>query len=327
MKFHFKFSTIFLVLFFVSTAAFGQVAQNKTHIVKPNETLFSIAQKNNVTVRDLKKWNHLKNNTIHIGQSLIVEPPESLLNRHTKDSGKKSSSNSFLKTDKPGQSYYKVKSGDTLYKIALKFNMTIQRLKKLNHLKNNVLFVGQKLRVKALILAPSVVVANAKITSTPQGKFVQYKVPGRVPVSDVLKKFEMDEYTFSALNPNVTENHLYKGEKVTVLLPATVRNRNPYRINADLKHVENANATEYPDSATGKPTTSGDLYNPNALTAASPTLPLGSVIYVQNPVNKKGIFVMVNDRVITNNLKLSQKAYEELGLNDNYHRVMISEIR
>lgn len=45
--------------------------------------------------------------------------------------------------------YYVVKSGDNLTKIAKKFNTSVDKIVKLNNIKNkNLIFVGQKLRVK-----------------------------------------------------------------------------------------------------------------------------------------------------------------------------------
>ena len=43
--------------------------------------------------------------------------------------------------------YYTVKSGDTLYSIARRFNITVDKLKELNGLKNNLISVGQNLLV------------------------------------------------------------------------------------------------------------------------------------------------------------------------------------
>lgn len=329
MKFHFKISSLLFAILFFSISAFGQAMNNKTHTVKTNETLFSIAQEYNVSVRDLRKWNDLKNNTINVGQKLIVAPPASQLNKEKRTPKKETSSEntSFLGSGSTGQSFYSVKSGDNLYKIAHQFNMTLSELKRLNNLKSNSLRVGQRLRVKAQISAPSVASGSEDLTSTAQGRFVEYKIKRTEKVSDILKKFQMDNYEFSALNPDVSGSKLLRGQSVTVLLPATVNHKNPYRINADLKSIEETNAVTYPGDQAGRPTTSGSLYNPDALTAASSTLPLGTVIYVKNPANDKGIFVLVNDRVTNGNIKLSQKAYSELGLNNQHHGVKISEVK
>lgn len=44
--------------------------------------------------------------------------------------------------------YYEVRKGDTLYSIARWFNTTVEKLKELNGLKDNVISIGQRLRVK-----------------------------------------------------------------------------------------------------------------------------------------------------------------------------------
>ena len=48
-------------------------SKDKIHVVKSGETLYRIAKQHNVSVDDIKKWNRLKNNTIEIGQKLIIK--------------------------------------------------------------------------------------------------------------------------------------------------------------------------------------------------------------------------------------------------------------
>ena len=103
------------------------------HTVKSGETLGKIAQKYKCSVTDLKKWNNLKSNTIKVGQKLKVYPPES-------------QSTSSQSTTSSG-TVYTVKSGDNLTKIAKKYNVTVDYIKKKNNLKSNDLKVGQKLKL------------------------------------------------------------------------------------------------------------------------------------------------------------------------------------
>ena len=44
-----------------------------THVVKPGDTLYSLAKKFKVQVADLKRWNRLQGNTLKAGQRLEVE--------------------------------------------------------------------------------------------------------------------------------------------------------------------------------------------------------------------------------------------------------------
>ena len=46
--------------------------------------------------------------------------------------------------------YYKVKRGDSLYKIARKFHTSIKSIKKLNHLHSNIIHPGQRLLVRVI---------------------------------------------------------------------------------------------------------------------------------------------------------------------------------
>lgn len=47
--------------------------KNATHVVKKGETLETIAERYNVTIGDLKKWNDLRNSRIMVGQKLKVQ--------------------------------------------------------------------------------------------------------------------------------------------------------------------------------------------------------------------------------------------------------------
>ncbi len=69
----------------------------------------------------------------------------------------------------------------------------------------------------------------------------------------------------------------------------------------------------------GRPTASGEPYDPDDLTAASKTYPIGSKVEVTNPKNGKSVIVRINDRgphVRGRSLDLSKAAAEELGITD-----------
>ena len=105
------------------------LALSDTYKVKSGDTLYSIAKKYNISVNELKELNNLKNNNITIGQVLKI----------------KSNIPSEEVTEK---NYYIVKSGDTLYSIAKKYNTTIDEIKKLNNLKSDNLSIGMELKIK-----------------------------------------------------------------------------------------------------------------------------------------------------------------------------------
>jgi len=63
-------------------------------------------------------------------------------------------------------------------------------------------------------------------------------------------------------------------------------------------------------------TSSGAIYNPRKMTAAHPTLPLGTRVKVVNLANKRSVVVTVNDRCRKHSFEfidLSQAAARKLG--------------
>lgn len=105
--------------------------------VKKGDTLDKIAKKHNTTVSVLLKLNRIKlKNPLYVGKKLKVveiEKKENKKNRVVSSSG---------------TLIYKVKKGDTLDKIAKKYNTSISELRKLNRMKNtDVLYFDRKLKL------------------------------------------------------------------------------------------------------------------------------------------------------------------------------------
>ena len=61
-------------------------------------------------------------------------------------------------------------------------------------------------------------------------------------------------------------------------------------------HIGEGEASYYGSELAGNPTASGEAFDPQKLTAAHRTLPLGSEVRVTNPRNAKSVIVRINDR-------------------------------
>ena len=94
------------------------------YTVVKGDSLYSIARKFNTTVEALKEANNLTSNNLAVGQILIIPSKE------VENNGN-----------------YIVVASDTLYKIAQKFNTTVDELKLLNNLTSNTLSIGQSLKI------------------------------------------------------------------------------------------------------------------------------------------------------------------------------------
>lgn len=123
-------------------------AEASTYVVQPGDSLYKIAKKHNITVNDLKAWNSLSSNKLHVKQSLIVAKDQiaTIDSKTTADKAsstvvKPTSTGSKLKT-------YRVVKGDTLSKIAKKQRTTVAKLKEWNNLSSDLIKIGQVLIVK-----------------------------------------------------------------------------------------------------------------------------------------------------------------------------------
>lgn len=99
-----------------------------TYVVKAGDTLYKIANANNVTVADIINANKLTSNVLSIGQELIIPSK----NQNVPDSN-------YIN--------HTVIKGDNLYSIARKYNTTVQELMNINNLKSNLLSIGQVIKV------------------------------------------------------------------------------------------------------------------------------------------------------------------------------------
>jgi membrane-bound lytic murein transglycosylase D len=114
------------------------------HTVKKGESLGSVARKYNVTVSNIKHWNRLKRDTIHVGQKLKIYRSGAPKAQVNKSSSKSSSSGKQPATVRT----HTVKKGETLNSISKKYGCSVNDLKKWNNLKSNTVKVGQKLKIK-----------------------------------------------------------------------------------------------------------------------------------------------------------------------------------
>lgn len=90
----------------------------------------------------------------------------------------------------------------------------------------------------------------------------------------------------------------------------------PAAATAHAGSVSTGVASYYADSLAGRPTASGEPYDPSALTAAHRTLPFGTLVEVSR--EGRAVVVRINDRGPFGKKKriidLSRRAAEELGM-------------
>ena len=104
----------------IPSAALDEVTIYK---VQSGDNLYDLAKKFGTSVSELKDLNNLKSDSLSINQELKV-PAVNI-----------------------GETTYTVKSGDSLYSIAKKFNTSVDLLKRKNGLDSTMLSIGQILKI------------------------------------------------------------------------------------------------------------------------------------------------------------------------------------
>lgn len=94
------------------------------YTVKKNDTLYSLAQKYNVSVEQLMEANGLTSDKILAGQQLLVP------DKAEAETG-----------------FHIVQKGDTLYSLAKKHGITVEELKEQNNLQSDQINVGEKISI------------------------------------------------------------------------------------------------------------------------------------------------------------------------------------
>src|SRR5699024_4381996 len=108
----------------ISAYGLSDDASAKSYTVQPGDSLWKIGNDNNLTVDQLKQYNNLSSDLILANQTLELEE------------------------EKEKETItYKVKSGDTLWGIALKNNVTVDELKEWNNLSADLILVNQELAI------------------------------------------------------------------------------------------------------------------------------------------------------------------------------------
>lgn len=196
-----------------SVNTFQRLAQAKVRYyrVKRGDNLSTIAQKYDVDVDDLKKWNNIKGNKVAYGKNLKINGVEA---------EEKSSAIAKVEIDKKGiqkdslasstASFYVVQKGDNLSNIAKKFNVTVADIQDWNKLTTKNLPLGMALQV---VKNPTNKEEVAIVT--PERKDIQYMVQKGDNLSNIAKKFGATLEDLKQWN-NLTSNAIALGSSIIV---------------------------------------------------------------------------------------------------------------
>lgn len=110
--------------------------------VRRGDSLYSLARRFNTSVRALSLANNLSSSRIYIGQLLKISGSKGLSNKKHRDLAKRAAIADSGKVIR-----HKVKRGDSLYRIAKKYNISIKHLKRTNKLRKSRIYPGQIIKI------------------------------------------------------------------------------------------------------------------------------------------------------------------------------------
>lgn len=161
------------------------------YIVKKGDSLYSIARVYKTTVQEIQKLNNLKSNALSIGQELKI--PENYVNDAS--------------ANLPTYINYTVKKGDSLYSIAKRYGITTNTIIKDNALKNNLLSIGQNLKIRTKKES----IVEECFGDETSDKNIEYIVKKGDSLYSIAKKYNTDVSTIMK-NNNLKSSNLSIGQ-------------------------------------------------------------------------------------------------------------------
>ena len=163
------------------------------YVVQKGDNLSNIAKNYNVTVAEIKEWNHLSNASIQLGMSLQVS--DKAVNSNVEIA-------SAIKTENVE---YIVKKGDNLGNIAKKFGSSVDDLKQWNNLQGNTIAAGN-----SLIVAKSELEIVKNETTETFNKKESFASTSKSKNTNYLVKKGDSLYSISKKYPGVTISDIKK---------------------------------------------------------------------------------------------------------------------
>ena len=154
------------------------------YTIAPGDSLYSIANKYNITVNDLIDFNGLPTTILTIGETIRI--PKDKVNVK--------------------ENVYTVKPGDTLYRIANTYDVSVNDLIVANNLTSNILSIGQKLIIP--------------IKPVTEEDYVVYEVVSGDTLYSIAKRFNTKVDAIKSFN-NLSSNLLNVGQILQIPIKNT----------------------------------------------------------------------------------------------------------
>ncbi len=273
--------------------------KGSTHTVVAKETMYSISRLYGVSVDEIKQWNNLKDNSLSIGQTLIIREGTAAPSPTTATPAAESN------VSKSG--IHTVAAKETMFSISRQYGISVQQIKDWNKLEGNELSIGQQLVVAA-----------------PKGTSIQKVEPTTEP-SAVVQTSQQTQPVGNTppQSTNTSSDEPKKESAPAVIATKPAPEEQTIRVTETVKNTDEVLQSGLAELIEG---TSGN----RKYLALHRTAPIGTIMKVRNEMNNREVFVRVMgklpDTAVNNKLviKISKSAYDRLGAIDSRFRVEVT---
>ncbi|MFT8425643.1 MAG: LysM peptidoglycan-binding domain-containing protein [Liquorilactobacillus sp.] len=195
-----------------SNSGNSSASTTASYTVKSGDSLWAIANKYGVSVANLKSWNSLSSDIVYIGQALKVSNTASQSSSNSSSSNNSNNSNksSSETSATSSTSAYTVKSGDSLWAIANKYGLTVTKLKELNSLNTNTIYIGQALKV-----SNTAATTNSSSSSSTSAMEKTYTVKSGDSLWQLAVKYNTTVTQIKSTN-HLSSDTIYVGQSLTI---------------------------------------------------------------------------------------------------------------
>ena len=201
------------------------VTRTKFHKVRRGDNLSTIANRYDVSLSNLKKWNKIKGNTVATGKSLKIITTERIQYKVKKEksplvpkvetavaSVETKETKNDSDTNETENGFYTVQPGDNLTAIARKNNITVSNIKEWNNFEGNNLLAGTKIIVSK---GSDNQTEDAVAENKPEVRNVEYVVKKGDFLGIIAKKNNVELADLKEWN-NLDDNNIHAGQKLII---------------------------------------------------------------------------------------------------------------
>jgi len=201
-----------------STSAFSvstTTSSSSTYTVVSGDSVWSVANKHGISMDQLRSANNIKNDFIYPGQTLAVSGSTtssattstsvSLVNKNVSSTASSTASSST----------YTVVSGDSVWSVANKYGISMDKLRSLNNIENDFIYPGQTLSVSGSSTATSTINTTSTARTTTTTSNGTYTVAAGDSVWSIANKNNISMDQLRSAN-NIKNDFVYPGQQLSI---------------------------------------------------------------------------------------------------------------